>query len=93
MRRPAVLFGLSGLLFIAYETARMANLANHTSAVAGMPLTESSWLLGPLHIALYLLVVIVAPILAIAGTLDTLLRLRRPRARMPSPSEGVSPLG
>jgi hypothetical protein len=82
MRRPAVLFGLAALLLVAYEAARLANLADHTSAVAGMPLTPSSWVLGPLHIALYLLVVVVAPVLVIAGTADTLLRLRTaPRSR------------
>ena len=61
MRRPAALFALAALLFIAYEAARLANLADHTSAVAGMPLTASSWVLGPLHIVLYLLAVVVAP--------------------------------
>ena len=83
MKRPAILFALAGLLLVVYEIARLSDLAVHTSAVAGMPMNASSWVLGPLYIALYLLVVIVAPILTIAGTLDTLLLLRKQPASEP----------
>ncbi|MBX3209991.1 MAG: hypothetical protein KF764_33485 [Labilithrix sp.] len=77
MRRPAALFGLAGLLAVAYLAASLAGWAEHTSAICGMPRSPASWTLGPVFVALYLAVVIVAPILAIAATLDTLLLLRR----------------
>lgn len=66
--------------------------ADHTSAIAGMPISPLSNLLGPLHIAIYMLVVVVAPVLVIAGTLDTLLLLRshhsaEPRAPLYPPRD------
>lgn len=76
MRRPAVLFTLAALLSGAYLASSVLGGADHTSAIAGMPATSASWTLGPLHIALYMAFVVIAPILAIAGTIDTLLLLR-----------------
>ncbi|MBX3202180.1 MAG: hypothetical protein KF894_28885 [Labilithrix sp.] len=76
MRRPAALFGLAGLITAAYLAARLAGWAEHTSAICGMPRSPASWTLGPAFVALYLAVVVLAPILAIAATLDTLLLLR-----------------
>jgi hypothetical protein len=80
MRRPAVLFGLAGLMLAAHVVCRTLGFQDHTSAIAGMPISPLSNFLGPLHIAIYMLVVAVAPVLVIAGTLDTLLFLRRHHA-------------
>jgi hypothetical protein len=77
MRRPALLFGLAALLFCAHTAARVLGLAEHTSVLAGTPITPDSWVLGPLHVVLHLAFVIVAPILVIAGTIETMLLLRR----------------
>ncbi|MBX3264412.1 MAG: hypothetical protein KIS78_05765 [Labilithrix sp.] len=77
MRRPAALFGLAGLLAVAYLAARVAGWAEHTSAICGMPRSPASWTLGPVFVVLYLAFVVLAPVLAIAATLDTLLLLRR----------------
>ena len=77
MRRPALLFGLAGVLFGTHVAASTAGWAEHTSAIAGMPQSSSSWVIGPTYVVLYLAVVVLAPILAIAGTVDTLLLLRR----------------
>jgi hypothetical protein len=77
MRRPALLFGLAGLLLGAHVAARLAGWAEHTSVIAGMPLSASSWVIGPMFVALHLVVVVVAPILSVAGTIDSLLLLRR----------------
>ena len=41
-----------------------------------MPVNAMSNLYGPLHVMFYMLVVVIAPVLVIAGTLDTLLVLR-----------------
>jgi len=77
MRRPALLFTMAGLLFGSHVVANAAGWADHTSAISGMPQSTASWVIGPLFVALYLALVIVAPILTIAGTVDTLLLLRR----------------
>ncbi len=79
MRRPATLFVLAGLLGAAHVITRALGWADHTSAIAGMPISEASNLLGPVHVLVYMAVVIVAPILAIAGTIDALLLMRQPR--------------
>ena len=76
MRRPAVLFLLAALLVLAHAASSLAGGAEHTSVVAGMPLSSASWMLGPAHVGLYLVLVIVAPVLALAGTFDTILILR-----------------
>ncbi len=81
MRRPAVLFALAALLVLAHVAARLAGFAEHTSAIVGMPTSAASNLLGPLHVVLHLQLVVVAPILAIAATLDTVLLLQCPRDR------------
>lgn len=80
MTRPAWLFAIAAMLFVAHLIARAAGLADHTSAIAGMPISAASWTLGPLHVLLYLLVVVVAPILTIAATIDTLITLRGRRS-------------
>ncbi len=77
MKRPAMLFVIAAFLGVAHLAAWAAGWAEHTSAIAGMPQSASSWVLGPAFIALHLVVVVVAPVLAIAGTMDTLLSLRR----------------
>lgn len=77
MRRPALLFGLAAVLFCAHLAARAFGLAEHTSAIAGMPISPASWILGPLCVIIHLSVNVIAPILVIAGTLETMLLLRR----------------
>ena len=77
MKRPAILFALAALLFLAHAAAGLAGWAEHTSAIAGMPTSRASFVLGPAFVVLHLLVVVIAPVLAIAATLDTLLVLRR----------------
>jgi hypothetical protein len=75
--RLFLLLLVAALLVLAHLIARAGGLAEHTSAIAGMPLSPASIVLGPLHVAGYLLLVVIAPILAIAGTIDTVLLLRR----------------
>lgn len=77
MKRPAILFALTALLFLARAAAGLAGWAEHTSAIAGMPTSQASFVLGPAFVVLHLLVVVIAPVLAMAATLDTLLVLRR----------------
>jgi hypothetical protein len=75
MKRPAILFAVAGILFILHVVARLAGLAEHTSALAGMPGSSASGILGPLHVVLYLLVVTVAPILVLGATLESVIVL------------------
>lgn len=77
MKRPALLFAVAALVTVAHAAARLAGWAEHTSAIAGMPRSPSSLVLGPAFVVLHLVVVVVVPILAIAATLDALLLLRR----------------
>ena len=77
MKRPASLFALAALLFVAHTGARLAGWAEHTSAIAGMPRSPSSLVLGPAFVLLHLVVIVVVPVLAIAATIDTVLVLRR----------------
>ena len=77
MKRPAVLFGLAALLFATHAAAGLAGWAVHTSAIAGMPTSPASFVLGPAFVLLHLVVVVLAPVLAIAAMLDALLVLRR----------------
>lgn len=81
MKRPVILGGLAALLVVAYELARLAGVAEHTSAIAGMPRDASSWVLGPMYVLLYLLTVTVAPILALTAALDLPMALTRRRVR------------
>jgi len=79
MKRPAILFAVAGILFTLHLVTRLAGLAEHTSALAGMPVSAASGVLGPLHVILYLLVVTVAPILALGATLESVLLLATAR--------------
>jgi len=87
MRRPAVLFGLAALLAGAHQLANLAGLARHASAIAGMPLSAASDVIGPAFVALHLAAAVVAPILMIAATADALLRLA-PRGTPSAPRSG-----
>ena len=77
MKRPAILFCVAALLFVMHGGARLAGWAEHTSAIAGMPTSPSSAVLGPAFVVLHLLFIVVAPILTLAATLDTMVALRR----------------
>lgn len=90
MRRPAVFFGLAALLCGAHLAARCAGWEEHTSALAGMPTTSSSSLIGPLFVALHLAVVALAPILAFAATIDSGLLLSDTVARRHPGAAGKS---
>lgn len=76
MRRAAVLFGCAGAILAARLATSAGGLADHTSVIAGMPVSTWSWLLGPAHVIVQLLFVVVAPVLAIAAVLETVVSLR-----------------
>lgn len=93
MRGPAILFVVAASLVGGHLVARMLGLAEHTAVLAGMPLAEASWVLGPIHVVLYLLAVIVAPVLALAASAETVLRLvvqARARATISSRQAEIS---
>lgn len=70
MRRAAVLLLIAALLATAYGLLALLGIAEHTSALAGMPRSPASWTLGPLYVIVYLGAVIVAPILVAAAALE-----------------------
>jgi hypothetical protein len=72
MKRAFVLFGLCASLVALLLVMRALGLAEHTSFLAGMPLSSASWTLGPLYVATHLVTVILAPILLLAGALELL---------------------
>lgn len=76
MRRAAALFACAGAVLAARLAASAGGLAEHTSVVAGMPVSTWSWLLGPSYVIIHLAFAVVAPVLAIAATLETVLLLR-----------------
>jgi hypothetical protein len=71
---------LAAVAIVAVHLAmRALGLAEHTSAIAGMPVSEASWVVAPLYVLAYLAAVVVAPILAIAGMLQIGLSVARGR--------------
>jgi hypothetical protein len=77
MRRPLLLLAVAGLLAAAHVATSLAGFADHLDAVVGMPAFAGSWLCAAIHIADWLLAVVVAPIFAIAGALALVLRRLR----------------
>jgi hypothetical protein len=75
VRGPAVLFVLAALLVGGHLVTRLLGFAEHTAVLAGMPVAEASWVLGPLHVVLYFLAVVVAPMLVLAASAETVRRL------------------
>jgi hypothetical protein len=78
---------VAGVLIAIHLGMRALGLAEHTSAIAGMPVSPASAILGPLYVVTYLLAVVVAPILAVASVLERGVRsLRRGPAKRRSGS-------
>jgi hypothetical protein len=75
VKAPAILFVVAALLAGGHLATRLLGLAEHTAVLAGMPLDDRSWVLGPLHVALYFLAVVVAPVLVLAASAETAVRL------------------
>ncbi|AKU97421.1 hypothetical protein AKJ09_04085 [Labilithrix luteola] len=90
MKRPLWLVGTAGFIVLLHGAARALGWADHTSVVAGMPLSNLSPILGPAFIVLHLVVVIVAPTLAVAALLDALLR-RAHRPLVPTSNDDLVP--
>jgi hypothetical protein len=59
---------------------RLLGMDEHASVVAGMPLSNASWVLGPIAVVLSLASAIVTPVLVIGAAL-TSLRIGNARAR------------
>ena len=70
----------------AHVAMRVFGLGAHTSALAGMPVDDSSLAIATIYVVLYLSAVVVAPVLVLAAALERaqvhlvpLLRARGPR--------------
>jgi hypothetical protein len=81
MKRAAVLLGLAALLATAHVVLAALGAADHTSVIAGMPLSPASWTLGPLYVVVHLATVIALPILVLAAALEAAVETRA-RARV-----------
>ena len=77
MKRAYELLGSAALLVVLRLGLGAAGLAEHTSVIAGMPISQASWTMGPLYVLVHLAAEIVAPVLAIAAALEAaMVRLR-----------------
>lgn len=76
MRRPVLLGVLGALLLLADLLARPWRA--HVIVVTGMAVAPSSWVIGPVVIALHLLAAL-APILLLAALADVVLTFRARR--------------
>ena len=65
---------IAAAIVCARVTFRLLGMDEHASVVAGMPLSNASWVLGPIAVVLSLASVIVTPVLAIGAVLTGKLR-------------------
>ncbi len=70
MKRAALLLFVATFLVMSRVVLEVGGAAEHTSVIAGMPISPASWTVGPLYVLAYLASVVVAPVLAIAAALD-----------------------
>lgn len=75
-RRPHRALALAFVVVGAHLLMRLAGLGVHTSALAGMPPSNSSLVIAPLYIGVYLLAITLAPVLVSASLLETVIRSR-----------------
>jgi hypothetical protein len=74
MKNSMKALALAVLLVSLHLGLRALGLAEHMSAIAGMPASSSSWAIAPLYIVSYFLAVVVAPIVALASVLTVVER-------------------
>ncbi len=72
MKSSRTPFVLAAAIVLFELALRLVGADADTSVIAGMPRSEASYVLGPLYVLASLASVTVAPILAIAGALDSL---------------------
>jgi hypothetical protein len=63
------LIAIAAAIVCARVAFRLLGLDAHASVVAGMPLSNASWVLGPVAVVLSLAAAIVTPVLVIAAAL------------------------
>jgi len=68
MKRRSVWF--VALILVAHLAMRTLGLGAHMSVLAGMPIDATSFVIAPIYLVVYLLVVLVAPVLLLAGAID-----------------------
>ena len=64
--------GIAVAIVCARVAFRLLGIDEHACVVAGMPLSNASWVLGPIAVLLSLAATIVAPILVIGAALTPL---------------------
>jgi hypothetical protein len=69
MRRWHALLALTVAPIALHVAMRAAGWADHTSVVAGMPISQASYVIGPLYVVVHLVATFVCPVLAIATLL------------------------
>ena len=68
--RSRVMIGIAAAIVCARVAFRLLGLDEHAAIVAGMPLTNASWVLGPIAVVLSLASAIVTPVLVIGAALN-----------------------
>ena len=66
------MIAIAGAIVCARVAFRLLGMDEHACVVAGMPLSNASWVLGPIAVLLSLASAIVTPILVIGAALTPL---------------------
>ena len=64
------MIAVAAAIVCARVAFRLFGMDEHASVVAGMPLSNASWVLGPIAVVLSLASAIVTPVLVIAAALN-----------------------
>ena len=68
--RSRWLLAIAAMILCARVAFRLLGMDEHASVVAGMPLSNASWVIGPIAVVLSLASAIVTPVLVIAAALN-----------------------
>lgn len=64
------LFAAAALLAWAHVVMRGLGWGAHTSVIAGMPQSETSWVLGPIYVLAWMAFVALTPVLLFMGVAE-----------------------
>jgi hypothetical protein len=91
--KPKILLGFAVALMLLHGVMRAMGLAEHTSVIAGMPITSASWILGPLYALAWLAFVVLAPILTLTAVFEIVWSKKRARRGFPTPGKERNRVG
>ena len=62
--------GFVAVIVVGHLAMRWLGLGAHMSVIAGMPIDATSFVIAPVYLVVYLLAILVAPVLLLAGLFD-----------------------